>query len=247
MKKLALVAVLAGVSTASFANPFASQSGLYVQGDVGYSKLQYADLGKVRGNGAKATIAVGKDTGDIRYQADFTQYNDASGRLIIIDGEERPMSYLYTDAQRQIQTGTTTGKVFRKDIDVKSVQSVGVSAIYDFETTNPMITPYAGARVGVNHIETRTRTHVVANIERQVPSNDPNDPTATTTQTVQQIFVDNKTKTKDKLGLGATAGVQFQINNQIAIDTGVEYNHLGKVDGVKGDQFGAKAGVRVNF
>lgn len=244
MKKLALATMLASVSTLATAN-----SGLYIQGDVGYSKLQYADEkvnNKVRDNGVKATIAVGKDAGDIRYQADVTQYNDASGRLIIVNGEEQEIAYLSTNSQGEIETGTTTGKVFRKDIDVKAVQSVGVSAIYDFETTNPMITPYAGARLGMNRIKTRTRTHVAANITREVPSIDPNNP-GTTTETVQRIFVDEKSKQKDKLGLGVSAGVQFHINDKFAVDTGVEYNHLGKVDGVKGDQFGAKVGARMNF
>lgn len=248
MKKLALATMLASVSALAVAQPF-NKDGLYIQGDVGYSKLQYAPEGvnlKVRDNGVKATVAVGKDTGDLRYQADITQYNDASGRLIIVNGEEKEIAYLSTNAQGQIETGTTTGKVFRQDIDVKAVQSVGVSAIYDFETTNPMITPYAGARLGMNRIKTHTRTHVVANITSDVPSIDPNNP-GTTTQTVQRIFVDEKTKQKDKLGVGVSAGVQFNINNKFAVDTGVEYNHLGKVDGVKGDQFGAKVGARMNF
>lgn len=238
-----LATALAGVSTLSFAN-----SGLYIQGDVGYSKLQYApeDVGiKLRDNGIKGTIAVGKDTGDIRYQADITQYNDASGRLIVVDGEEKEFAYLTTNSQGQVETGTTTGKVFRKDINVKKVQSVGLSAIYDFETTNPMITPYAGARVGLNRIKTLTKTHMAANITTEVPASNPN--SAATTETVQRVFVDEETKRKDKLGLGASAGVQFHINNQFAIDTGVEYNHLGKVDGIKGDQFGAKVGARLNF
>lgn len=59
--------------------------------------------------------------------------------------------------------------------------------------------------------------------------------------------VGDKEKQKDKVGLGVSAGVQFHVNNQIAIDTGVEYNHLGKVDNIKGEQFGAKVGARMNF
>lgn len=178
MKKLALATMLASVSTLAVAQPF-NQDGLYIQGDVGYSKLQYSDGGKLRDNGVRFGVAVGKDTGDLRYQADATYYNEAK------KGDTKVSAY-----------------------------GVGVSAIYDFETTNPMLTPYAGARVGVTHIESK---------------------------------VGDKKKQKDKVGLGVSAGVQFQVNQQIAVDTGVEYNHLGKVDGIKGDQFGAKVGARMNF
>ncbi|WP_169798150.1 opacity family porin [Moraxella oblonga] len=234
-----LATALAGVSTLSFAN-----SGLYIQGDVGYSKLQYAnDLTniKTRDNGVKGTIAVGKDTGDIRYQADVSYYNDASGDHRIFNGDTVGVSYQIPTTSGTLLTGNTEGQVVRQRVNVKEVQSVGVSAIYDFETTNPMITPYAGARVGINRIKTNVQNIVKADIE--VP--DPNDPS--NKQTVQQMLTNNNVKRKDKLGLGASAGVQFHINNQFAIDTGVEYNHLGKVDGIKGDQFGAKVGARLNF
>lgn len=242
MKKLVLATALASVSTLATAN-----SGLYIQGDVGYSKLQYADDGltgaKVRDNGVKGTIAIGKDTGNLRYQADITQYNDASGNVRIINGETVAVNYRLPTTTGRILTGTAEGQVLNKKIDVKEVQSVGVSAIYDFETTNPMITPYAGARLGVNRIKTQVQNIGVADIT--IPA-DPN-VTGSTDTTVQHVFTENKNKRKDKLGLGVSAGVQFHINNQFAVDTGVEYNHLGKVDGIKGDQFGAKVGARVNF
>lgn len=237
MKKLVLATALASVSTLATAN-----SGFYIQGDVGYSKLQYADETvnmKVRDNGVKGTIAFGKDTGDIRYQADATYYNDASGRLNVVNGPEVMVQYLTTNSQGAVEAGTATGQIVRKDVAVKEVQSVGVSAIYDFETTNPMITPYAGARVGVNRIKTQTASYAVASVPDATSEDE--------SGTRQRLFVDNETKRKDKLGLGVSAGVQFHINNQFAVDTGVEYNHLGKVDGIKGDQFGAKVGARMNF
>lgn len=242
MKKLALATMLASVSTLATAN-----SGLYVQGDVGYSKLQYADDGltgvKVRDNGVKGTIAIGKDTGNIRYQVDITQYNDASGNIRIVNGENVMVNYRLPTTTGRILTGTTEGKVLSKQVDVKEVHSIGVSAIYDFETTNPMITPYAGARVGVNRIKTHVQNIGVADIT--IPA-DPN-VAGSTDITVQHVFTEGKRKQKDKLGLGASAGVQFHINDKFAVDTGVEYNHLGKVDGIKGDQFGAKVGARMNF
>lgn len=240
MKKLALIATLASVSTLATAN-----SGLYIQGDVGYSKLQYApgDMNlKLRDNGVKATVAFGKDTGNLRYQVDVTQYNDASGQLTDPNGGKHvSVEYTVPNGQGGVVSGTTEGRIPRKDVNVSEVQSVGVSAIYDFETTNPMITPYAGARLGANHIKTHTTTYTSAVVELPDPNDD--------SKTMQQVIVDpkSKTKTKDKFGLGVSAGVQFHINNQFAIDTGVEYNHLGKVDGIKGDQFGAKVGARMNF
>lgn len=50
-----------------------------------------------------------------------------------------------------------------------------------------------------------------------------------------------------RAGIGGVAGVQYQMNPNLALDGGVEYNHLGKVSGSNADQYGAKVGARVNF
>ncbi|MGP1605264.1 MAG: opacity family porin [Moraxella sp.] len=52
---------------------------------------------------------------------------------------------------------------------------------------------------------------------------------------------------RTRAGIGGVAGVQYQMNPNLALDGGVEYNHLGKISGSNADQYGAKVGARVNF
>lgn len=54
-------------------------------------------------------------------------------------------------------------------------------------------------------------------------------------------------KHETKTGLGAVAGVQYQVAPNLALDGAVEYNHLGNFNGTKLTQYGAKAGVRYDF
>lgn len=49
------------------------------------------------------------------------------------------------------------------------------------------------------------------------------------------------------LGIGAVAGVQYQVAPNLALDGAIEYNYLGKYEGAKLSQYGAKAGVRYDF
>lgn len=104
-----------------------------------------------------------------------------------------------------------------KDTGFKAkVQSVGVSAIYDFKN-DTALTPYVGVRVSANRSSFEDRSGSYG----------------------------HRTDT----GVGAVAGVQYELTPNLALDGAVEYNKLGKVNlhGVKVTQLGAKAGVRYNF
>lgn len=195
MKKIALAAVLAGVSSMASAN-LLNTDNLYVQGNVGYSKLQAKEAGaKFKDSNPSFTIAVGKDTGNVRYVGDYTYF----GKL---------------ENNKQLNEG------FKAQL---SAQSVGFSAIYDFQPVSGF-TPYVGGRLGLNYLRLENETR--ANNGTVVAS------------------LDSK---KAQAGAGVLAGVQYSINPQLAVDAGVEYNYLGKVEEVKVDQYGAKLGLRYNF
>lgn len=120
MKKLLLATLLASTSTLAMANV----SGLYVQGNVGVSKLEAKEDGeKFKNNNTGYTIAVGKDTGAVRYQADYTNYGKIENR------EEFSATASYESKLK--------------------AQSIGLSAIYDFQPVSG-VTPYVGARLGIN-------------------------------------------------------------------------------------------------
>lgn len=106
----------------------------------------------------------------------------------------------------------------QKDTNFKvKAHSVGVSAIYDFKN-DTALTPYLGVRVAA------TRLSGEGSLEGQ-------------------HFSKHTTST----GMGAVAGVQYQVAPNLALDGAVEYNYLGKFEGEKVTQYGAKAGVRVDF
>lgn len=196
MKKLLLATLLAGASTLAVAN----HSNLYVQGDVLASKLELKEDGfKEKDNLTGVRVAVGTDAGAVRYVADYTHFGKVK----------------YSESY-------PNGDYTRGNI---KVQSLGASAIYDFQTVSGFA-PYVGARLGVNHLKFnwQYKDTIGNRVDTEVGS-----------------------EKKTKVGLGAVAGVQYHVNPNIAVDGGVEYNHLGKIDGLKVNQYGAKVGVRYNF
>lgn len=206
MKKLLLATLLAGTSTLAMANT----AGLYVQGNIGVSKLEAkADGEKFKDNNTGYTIAVGKDAGAVRYQADYTNFGkiEESGS----DGVAGVAGYDEWDS-------------------VLKAQSLGVSAIYDFQTVSGF-TPYAGVRVGVNQLK----------FEEDVRYS------TIDLNGAYTVYSANESYKKTKVGAGVLAGVQYAINPQLAVDAGVEYNYLGKLEDTKLNQYGAKVGLRYNF
>ncbi|VEG12717.1 opacity family porin [Moraxella cuniculi] len=207
MKKIALAAVLAGVSSMASAN-LLNTDNLYVQGNVGYSKLQAKQGDKISDNNTSYSVAVGKDLGDVRVAIDYTGYGKVERR-------DRSFNTTRTLDNRELKT-----------------QSVGISAIYDFQPVSGF-TPYVGGRLGINQLKyegATARTEVVA----------PNTVMRTASTTEEK---------KTGVGAGVLAGVQYNINPQLAVDAGVEYNYLGKIGpfDAKVDQYGAKLGLRYNF
>ena len=206
MKKLILATVLAGLSTAAAANVLVN-NGYYVQADLGYSNLEakYNDNrpndNKLEDKGLGYGISFGKDT-------NYGKINS---------------SYTY-----QPQTNTNTSITSSGEL---KAQSLGLSAIYDFDTVSGF-TPYAGARVGINQIKSTVST-------------------VTTTTSAQSTT--HSQKQENKVGFGVLAGAQYVINPQLNVDAGVEYNYLGKYDKLdtdsklKAHQYGAKVGLRYNF
>lgn len=111
------------------------------------------------------------------------------------------------------------------------VQSLGLSAIYDFQAMSGF-TPYVGLRAGINQLKSEANGRYATLHSATGP-------------VVLEAFSESEKKTK--VGVGALAGVQYAINQNLALDAGVEYNHLGKIDDTKVNQYGAKVGVRYNF
>ncbi len=204
MKKIVLATAIAALSTAASAQ-------YYVQGDVGYSKLEakFEDV-KIKDNATSYSVAVGKDLGNIRYQADYTSF----GKLEDRGEDEGGLTVVGNDAW---------------ETSVKT-QSIGLSAIYDFQTVSGF-TPYAGVRLGINQLK----------YEENVKYSTIGDSDAYTVESASYSSKDTK------VGAGVLAGVQYAINPQLAVDVAAEYNHLGKVDDIKFNQYGAKVGLRYNF
>ncbi|HFC8510028.1 TPA: opacity family porin [Neisseria subflava] len=95
--------------------------------------------------------------------------------------------------------------------------SAGVSAIYDFDLQAP-VKPYVGARVAVNHASTKI-------------------------ETANSYYERKETKT----GIGAMAGVSYEVTPNVALDAGYRYNYWGKFDETKIHTHEVSAGVRVTF
>ena len=169
--------------------------GFYVQGDLGHSTLKTSDEGgKVSSKGFSPRLSAGYDFGDFRVAADYTHYKTLK------DHEQ--------------------GRYYTLDSKIK-LQSVGVSAIYDFDLNSP-VKPYVGARVGLNRF-----------------SYDDDDR--------REGYHATETFRKTKTGLGVMTGVGYDITQNVALDAGYRYNHWGNFDGIKVHTHEVSAGVRVKF
>ncbi|UNU72595.1 opacity family porin [Moraxella nasovis] len=232
MKKVLLAVALAGISSAAMANLNFNTNGLYVQGDVGYSKLEAKEDGdKLKDNSTSFSIAVGKDLGNTRYQLDYTNF----GKIEKIEERNLTQGELNTVTQiveRRINTPLNPALLSAKGVNnvEGKIQSVGLSAIYDLQTVSGF-TPYVGGRIGINQLKVSHDITGYASYNGQ-----------------QSSKTQNIAKHKDtKVGAGVLAGVQYAVNPNLALDAGVQYNYLGKFDGIKANQYGAKVGVRYSF
>ena len=195
MKKILATLVVLSLPTVALAD---EHRGFYIQGDAGHASVKGKAYGEsVTAKGFSPRLSGGYDFGDFRVAADYTHYKShkESGRF---------------------SSSTTT-------YDAKAkFQSVGVSAIYDFDLNSP-VKPYVGARVGLNHVSFDTKEYSSSN------------------------FIEHYETRKTKTGLGVMTGIGYDINQNIALDAGYRYNYWGKFDDVKVHSHEVSAGVRVKF
>lgn len=110
-----------------------------------------------------------------------------------------------------------------KEIDA---HSIGLSAYYNLPSYGKL-TPYVGARLGANrlsHEQNQELQHGTADYD-----------------------LNEQSQHKNQLGGGVSFGASYQVLPALAVDVGAEYNHLGKVEGYKVNQYSGKAGIRYQF
>ena len=192
MKKVLATLVALSLSAVVLAD---DNRGFYVQGDVGHSTLRTNDEGgKTSSKGFSPRLSAGYDFGDFRVAADYTHYKT------------------WKDHE-QDSSHTLDSKI--------KLQSVGVSAIYDFDLNSP-VKPYVGARVGLNRFSYDDDYR-------------------------RENYHATETFRKTKTGLGVMTGVGYDITQNVALDAGYRYNHWGNFDGMKVHTHEVSAGVRVKF
>lgn len=115
----------------------------------------------------------------------------------------------------------TAGSVSSVEKTSVKVRSIGVSAVYDFPVSEK-IKPYAGARLGINRV-----------------SSEYNETAANSSS--------HESYRATKTGLGALAGVGFQVSDNLTVDAGYRYNYLGKFEDVKIHSNEFSLGLRAKF
>ncbi|MDO4626598.1 MAG: opacity family porin [Pasteurellaceae bacterium] len=116
MKKV-LLAILGAVAIVSTA-----QAGWYTEGNVGYSKVKSNDVSK---RGFSPSIAVGYDTGDIRFAADYTHYRSAHNANSSLKAQGFGVSAIY-DIEMGSPIKPYVGvRLSTNDIESKTVKTHG--------------------------------------------------------------------------------------------------------------------------
>ena len=194
MKKVLVTLIALSLPTFALAD---ATKGFYVQADAGHATVKVKnndESGSVKGFSPR--ISAGYDFGDFRVAADYTHYKSFS---------------------EDSETPTTTYK------DKIKFQSVGLSAIYDFDINSP-VKPYVGARLGINRVSAdESETSKVSNAYYE------------------------ESYRKTQAGIGVLAGVSYEVTPNVALDAGYRYNYWGKFEEAKVHSHEVSAGVRVTF
>ena len=194
MKKVLVTLIALSLPTFALAD---ATKGFYVQADAGHATVKVKNddaSGSVKGFSPR--ISAGYDFGDFRVAADYTHYKSFS---------------------EDSETPTTIYK------DKIKFQSVGLSAIYDFDINSP-VKPYVGARLGINRVS-------IDESEKSKVSN----------------YYSEESYRKTQTGIGVMAGVSYEVTPNIALDAGYRYNYWGKFEEAKVHSHEVSAGVRVKF
>ncbi|MDH2997525.1 hypothetical protein A1D22_07295 [Pasteurellaceae bacterium LFhippo2] len=105
------------------------------------------------------------------------------------------------------------------DVSLK-IKSLGLTGFYDFNI-NSKFTPYVGVRLAYNKADIK----------------------ASTTNTYSRYYTLSDSASESRLGIGALAGVQYDLAPNLKINAGVEYNRIA----ADVAQAGVKVGIRYNF
>ncbi|QEY24409.1 opacity family porin [Neisseria animalis] len=138
-----------------------------------------------------ASLTLGNNNG-VRYTADYTFFKNWADNDTAADGEAADLT----------------------------IESVGVSAIYDFRNATA-ITPYAGARLGLNRLKLNS------------------------SKTARQEIFEERVS----FGAGVIAGAQYHLKENLSIDAGIAYNYLGRIDtgNIRPNRYSATIGLNYRF
>lgn len=120
---------------------------------------------------------------------------------------------------------TNYGKVTANYADIVDVslkgKSLGFTGFYDFDLAD--FKPYVGVRVSANEPDVTENANANANANARYYRID---------------FV-----SETSIGIGALAGVQYKLTDNVALNTNIEYNRLAS----DASDVGVKAGLRFSF
>ena len=119
---------------------------------------------------------------------------------------------------------TNYGKVTANYADVVDVslkgKSLGLTGFYDFDLAD--FKPYVGVRVSTNEADVTANANANANA---------------------RYYRIEAFATETRIGIGALAGVQYKLTDNVALNTNIEYNRLAS----NVSDVGVKAGLRFSF
>nr|AGL50871.1 Nla_18150 protein [Neisseria lactamica] len=215
----------------------AQSKGFYVQADIGLAREKLTNGGtnaEYKKQAVHPRFSAGYDFGQWRLALDYSRY-----RAIKKDAHASTKSQPFFETE------------YNAHNKVKS-RSVGISAIYDFETQSP-VKPYVGARLSVNHIsidfsdDGYIKNTSPVPLPKQILDNIfPGIPTIQAGQTVPFAQTTNHIGIT-RLGVGATAGVSYEITKNAALDLAYHYDDWGRLEGNRVRTQEISGGIRYTF
>ncbi|QOG41795.1 opacity family porin [Neisseria gonorrhoeae] len=191
----------------------------------------------IRTHSIHPRVSVGYDFGGWRIAADYARYRKWNNNKYSVNIKElQNKNKNRTDRKTENQENGT----------FHAVSSLGLSAVYDFKL-NDKFKPYIGARVAYGHVR-----HSIDSTKKITGTLTAYPNAAGAAPTVYpdghpQKNAHQESDSIRRVGLGAMAGVGFDITPNLTLDAGYRYHNWGRLENTRFKTHEASLGMRYRF
>ncbi|ENW4345844.1 outer membrane beta-barrel protein [Neisseria gonorrhoeae] len=199
----------------------------------------------IRTHSIHPRVSVGYDFGGWRIAADYARYRKWNNNKYSVSIKEllRNDNASLPSGKRHLNIKTQKTE-HRENGTFHAASSLGLSAIYDFDTGS-RFKPYIGMRVAYGHVRHQVRS---VQQETEIVTTYPKEgaPSVLTNASTKKP-AHHESRSISSLGFGAMAGVGIDVAPGLTLDAGYRYHYWGRLENTRFKTHEASLGVRYRF